>query len=115
MPLAQIVADFERHYPGWLQQQGRWRTRRPISVPTRARRRLDGRQQPATLSADGVAAAYCEAAAAAADAAAAAEAAPAGVCTITPAASGISSLTVTLRTKCRVSPKQLVGRPTFSS
>jgi len=22
VPLAQIVADFERHYPGWLQQQG---------------------------------------------------------------------------------------------
>jgi Amt family ammonium transporter len=39
----------------------------------------------------------------------------AGLGTITPAASGISSLAVTLDTKCRVSPKQVPGRPTFSS
>ena len=47
--------------------------------------------------------------------AAAAEAAASRVCTMTPAAMGISSLTVTRLTKCRVSPKQVVGRPTFSS
>ncbi len=38
-----------------------------------------------------------------------------GVGTMMPGASGISSTVVTLVTKCRVSPKQDVGSPTFSS
>jgi hypothetical protein len=35
--------------------------------------------------------------------------------TDTPGASGMSGTTVTRFTQCRVSPKQLVGKPTFSS
>ena len=38
-----------------------------------------------------------------------------GTGTITPGEIGISGTTVMPLTQCRVSPKQLVGKPTFSS
>jgi hypothetical protein len=38
-----------------------------------------------------------------------------GAGTATPGASGLSSMGATFDTKCRVSPKQVVGKPTLSS